>query len=192
MGGDRIREMELKLDAGVATFVIPQHDWLAPFDKPTITEFALASPDADEEIVWRLAAETEAGVPARGLAITFGVPPAGFRQVAPDETSRPRPLVPGRNYYVAAGGPTNVYRLIFAMPVSQGRPAETPTSAPVDESFPRKDMWERMRQTPPPAEAAPPDEPVAAPEPKDAPPMEDAPPAAEDEEPPKRPSIFGE
>lgn len=191
MGGDRIQEMRLQLDAGVATFVIPEHDWLAPFSKPTITEFALASPESDEEVVWRLAAEAETGVPARGLAITFGVPPSGFRQIAPDESSRPRPLVPGRNYYVAAAGPTNVYRLIFAMPVSLGKPTEAPTSAPVDESFPRREMWERMRQTSQPADVAPEDEPATAPEPVDAPPMQDAPPA-EEEVPPKKPSIFGE
>lgn len=193
MGGDRILEMTLRLDSGVATFVIPEHDWLAPFSKPTITEFALASPDGDEEVVWRLAAEAETGVPARGLAITFGMPPSGFRQIVPDEASRPRPLVPGRNYYVAAAGPTNVYRLIFAMPVSLGKPVETPTSAPVDESFPRKDMWERMRQTSQPADVAPEDEPATAPEPVDVPPMQDeAPPVKEDETAPKKPSIFGE
>ena len=192
-GGDRIREMELQMDRGVATFVIPEHDWLAPFSKPTITEFAVATPDDDENVVWRLAADSEAGVPARGLAITFGTPPTGFKQIAPDETTRPKPLVPGRNYYVAAGGATTVYRLIFAMPVSTTRPNEAPTSAPVDESFPRKDMWDRMRQTTQPAEEAPADEPGMQPEPAEAPPMEEEQaPAEEEEAPPKRPSIFGE
>lgn len=194
LGGDRIREMEFHVDDGVATFVIPEHDWLAPFSKPTITEFAVATPDDDENVVWRLAAETETGVPARGMAITFGTPPAGFRQIAPDESSRPRPLVPGRNYYVAAGGPTNVYRLIFAMPVEVGRPAEQPTSAPVDEAFPSKDMWEKMRQTTQPAEAAPVDDPAMKPEAGEPPPTEESAPPAEEEEdaPPKKPSIFGE
>lgn len=192
MGNDRIQDMKLEVDTGVATFVIPEHDWLAPFSKPTITEIALASPDNDEEVVWRLVAENETGVPARGLAIQFGVPPTGFRQIAPDETSQPRPLVPGRNYYVAAAGPTNVYRLIFAMPVSLARPPEKPASAPVDESFPRKDMWDQMRQTSQPAEQTPPDDPAMQPETVEAPPAPDTPPAEEEEEVPRRPSIFGE
>ncbi len=193
LGGDRIREMEFHVDNGVATFVIPEHDWLAPFSKPTITEFAVATPDDDENVVWRLAADTETGVPARGMAITFGTPPAGFRQIAPDESSRPRPLVPGRNYYVAAGGPTNVYRLIFAMPVEVGRPAEQPTSAPVDEAFPSKDMWEKMRQTTQPAEDAPVEDPAMKPETAEPPTTDEAaPPAEEEDTPPKKPSIFGE
>ena len=191
LGGDRVREMELQMNGGVATFVIPEHDWLAPFSKPTITEFAVATPDDEDNVVWRLAAETEAGVPARGLAITFGVPPTGLKQIAPDETTRPRPLVPGRNYYVAAGGSTNVYRLIFAMPVSTNQSGEVPTSAPVDEAFPRKDMWERMRQTSQPAE--PDESPAMKPEPAEAPAMEQEPaPAEEEDTTPKKPSIFGE
>jgi len=199
-GGDRIREMELQLDGGVATFVIPEQDWLAPFSRPTVTELVVAS--EEDEIVWRIAAESESGVPARGLAVTFGTMAAGFMQVVPDETSRPKPLVPGRNYYVAAGGATNVYRLIFALPISMTRPATEPTTKPVDEAFPRKDMWEKMRQAPQAPEAEQPptapdmqgdqaEPPGKQPEPPPPPPTEGTPPE-EPEGPPKLPSIFGD
>jgi len=203
-GGDRIHEMEMRREGNVATFVIPEHDWFAPFSKPTINEFVVAS--EEDDVVWRLRAEAETGVSARGLAVTFGAPPAGFTQIVPEETSRPKPLVPGRNYYVAAGGETNVYRVIFALPVLMSPAQPGPTSAPAEEdpAFPRKDMWDKMRQAKPPGDAPPGDAPAMQGEP-DAPPVmkPDAPeapvraapepaPAEEPEAPPQRPSIFGE
>ena len=47
--------------------------------------------DADERVIWRMAAD----VPAPVVELFYGETPAGFRQEAPAGRARPRPLVVG-------------------------------------------------------------------------------------------------
>ncbi|MEK6644888.1 MAG: hypothetical protein AABZ08_13375 [Planctomycetota bacterium] len=110
-------------------FVIDHQGWPRPFKTPRVTEFAIAN-DQDE-LVWQLAA-TDGGADARGFAIVYGEPPRGFEQVFPEKSERPKPLVRGRTYFMAAGGKSAVYRMVFALPQD---PLEVhlprfPTSAP--------------------------------------------------------------
>lgn len=111
-------------------FVIDHQGWPRPFKSPRVTEFAIAN-DQDE-LVWQLAATEGGGAEARGFAIVYGEPPRGFEQVFPEKGERPRPLIRGRTYFVAAGGGSNVYRMVFALPQDplEAHMPKFPTSAP--------------------------------------------------------------
>lgn len=96
-------------------FIVNHRGWPRPFWSPRINEFAIAS-EADGP-VWQLQADDSLGVPARQLAFVYGQIPPGFIQIFPDNAARPKALKPARNYFVAAGGPKAVFKMVFAVPV---------------------------------------------------------------------------
>lgn len=98
-------------------FIVDHEGWPRPFVCPRVSEFVIAS---DEDgTVWELESEDSKGIAARELAFVLGEAPPGFRQVSPENNARPKPLTPGRTYYVAAGKPKGVYyRMVFALPLS--------------------------------------------------------------------------
>lgn len=113
-------------------FFIHHRGWPRPFHWPRVTEFAIAS--EEDGAIWQLRSEDSEGQPARELAIIYGRLPPGFVQEFPAGSTAPVPLQRGRTYYVAAGGPRAVYRMVFALPITaleheHPRPTTT-TSAP--------------------------------------------------------------
>ncbi|QDV89040.1 hypothetical protein RAS2_01010 [Phycisphaerae bacterium RAS2] len=118
-GCNRPGAIDVDLTSHPVRFLIDHRGWPRPFMCPRVTEFAVAS---DEEgAVWQLAAESAEGVPARELAIVYGELPRGFVQTVPT-SGRPPRLMEGRTYYVGAGGPRSVYRIVFALPLERGMP----------------------------------------------------------------------
>lgn len=124
-------------------FIINHRGWPRPFWSPDITEFAIAS--EEEGPIWQLEAATGQGVKARQLAILFGRVPSGFVQTFPAQAEKPRRLKPGRNYFVAAGGPKAVFKVVFAVPIDGYTPEmpdfgnvgattmpDEPTTQPID------------------------------------------------------------
>lgn len=96
-------------------FIVDHRGWPRPFWSPRITEFAIAS-EADGPI-WQLESADAIGVPAKQLAFLYGEVPPGFVQLFPEQARRPIRLKPSRNYFVAAGGPKAVFKMVFAVPV---------------------------------------------------------------------------
>ena len=94
--------------------IINHQGWPRPFWWPRVTEFAIAN-DRDE-LVWQLASTDPAGLPAHQLAFVYGRVSPGFHQLFPVDAAPPPPLRPGRSYYVAAGGPRSLYRMVFSLP----------------------------------------------------------------------------
>lgn len=118
-GCNRPGAIDVDLTSHPVRFLIDHQGWPRPFVCPRVTEFAVAS---DEDgAVWQLAAESAEGIPARELAIVYGELPRGFVQIVPASGQPPR-LMEGRTYYVAAGGPRSVYRIVFALPLERGMP----------------------------------------------------------------------
>lgn len=105
-------------------FLINHKGWPRPLWTPRVTEFAIAS--EDDGPIWQLEAADELGRPARDLAIIYGQVPAGFVQTFPEDGLRPRMLATRRTYFVAAGGADSLYKMVFAMPVSQWEPILPP------------------------------------------------------------------
>jgi hypothetical protein len=128
-GCHHVGVIEVDVTTQPPRFIVDQHGWPKPFWWPRVTEFALAS---DEDgAVWELRSESSRGKAARQLAFIYGETPVDFVQVTPEKSARPRALVPGRTYFVAAGGPSWVYRIVFALPVNYWTPVgPPPTSAP--------------------------------------------------------------
>jgi hypothetical protein len=83
-----------------------------------VTEFAIGS--KEDDLLWQLQAADDFGQLARSLAFVYGQVPSGWSQTFPAEGAKPKLLVPGRSYYVGAGGPEYVYRVVFALPLSPG------------------------------------------------------------------------
>ncbi|HKQ47447.1 MAG TPA: hypothetical protein VJZ71_05220 [Phycisphaerae bacterium] len=128
-GCQRDGVIEVDLTAQPPRFIVHHRGWPAPFHWPRVTEFAIAS--EEDGGIWVLRSATSEGEPARQLAFVFGEVPPGFVQLTPDKAARVRPLVVGRTYFVAAGGPTYVYRIVFALPVDTWTPVQpSPTTSP--------------------------------------------------------------
>jgi len=129
-GCQRVGVIEVDVTSQPPRFIVNHHGWTVPFRGPRVTEFAIAS--EEDGAVWELRSAAPRGEKARQLAFVYGETPPSFVQVTPEKTARPRPLVPGRTYFVAAGGPSSVYRIVFALPVEYWTPRQPPpTSAPV-------------------------------------------------------------
>lgn len=96
-------------------FIINHRGWPRPFWSPSITEFAIAS--EEDGPIWQLESADGAGVTARQLAIVYGQIPSGFVQAFPEQAKDPAKLKPGRNYFVAAGGPKAIFKVVFAVPI---------------------------------------------------------------------------
>ncbi len=118
-GCNRPGAIDVDLTSHPVRFLIDHRGWPRPFMYPRVTEFAVAS--EEDGAVWQLAAESAEGVPAKELAIVYGERPRGFVQTVPT-SGRPPRLMEGRTYYVAAGGPRSVYRIVFALPLERGMP----------------------------------------------------------------------
>lgn len=134
-GCQSVGVIEVDVTAQPPRFIVHHQGWPAPFHWPRVTEFAIAS--EEDGAVWELRSASSDGEPARQLAFIFGEVPPGFFQLTPDKAARARPLVVGRTYFVAAGGPSYIYRIVFALPVDTwtlDRPP--PASAPA--IFPAK------------------------------------------------------
>ncbi len=101
-------------------FIIDHAGWPRPFWSPRVTEFAIAS--EEDGPIWQLQSIDEFGLAARNLIFDYGRVPAGFVQIFPEDGRRPTSLRTHRTYFVAAGGPNAVYRIVFAMPVSGWTP----------------------------------------------------------------------
>ena len=130
-GCQRDGVIEVDVTAQPPRFIVHHRDWPAPFHWPRVTEFAIAS--EEDGAVWELRSASSEGEPARHLAFILGEVPPGFVQLTPEKAARVRPLVPGRTYFVAAGGPSHVYRIVFALPVDMWTPVRPPpASAPAD------------------------------------------------------------
>lgn len=131
-------EGRIDVDASAlpSRFHIHQKGWPAPFYIPRITEFAIAS--EEDGPIWQLEAESGKGVMARNLAIEYGILPTGFVQVYPEGDQKPTALRTGRTYFVAAGGPKAIYRMVFALPVESWRPI-SPTPAQKEPDDPSGD-----------------------------------------------------
>ena len=128
-GCQRDGVIEVDLTAQPTRFIVHHRGWPAPFHWPCVTEFAIAS--EEDGAVWELRSATEHGEPARYLAFIFGEVPPGFVQINPERAAPPRPLVAGRTYFVAAGGASHVYRIVFALPVDSWSPVPSgPTTGP--------------------------------------------------------------
>lgn len=110
-------------------FIVNHHGWPRPFWWPRVTEFAVGS--EEDDLVWHLQATDSLGALTHNLAFVYGEAPPGFQQVYPPAGVMPKPLAPGRSYYVGATGPNAVYRVVFALPLSpeeamQRRPPAAP------------------------------------------------------------------
>ncbi len=95
-------------------FIVDHQGWPRPFWRPRVTEFAVAS--EEDGLLWQLESVRSEGEPADQLAFIYGKPPPGFRQLHPHEAAAPKRFVGGRSYFVAATGPNEVYRVVFALP----------------------------------------------------------------------------
>jgi hypothetical protein len=120
-GCARTETIGIDLTTTPIRFIIDHDGWPRPFWWPRITEFAIATEEGD---VWELRSEAQDGVLARNIGIVFGEVPPGFYQTFPEGNLHPVRLDMGRTYYAAAGGPKSIYRLVFALPVERGIPAE--------------------------------------------------------------------
>lgn len=132
-GCQRDGVIEVDVTAQPPRFIVHHRGWPAPFHWPRVTEFAMAS--EEDGAVWELRSSSPDGEPARQLAFIYGEVPPGFVQLAPDKAARVHPLVVGRTYFVAAGGPSHVYRIVFALPVDtwtgfQPPPSSAPANSP--------------------------------------------------------------
>lgn len=141
-GCQQAEVIEVDVTAHPPRFIVDHHGWPRPFWWPRVTEFGIAS--EEDGALWELRSASTGGEAARQLAIVYGEVPPGFVQVTPDKSAKPAPLVQGRTYFVAAGGPSSVYRIVFALPVDYWTPLRSsPTTAPGGLSLP-----------PPPADPA--------------------------------------
>ena len=134
--------IEVDVSARPVAFTIHHYGWPRPFSWPCVTEFAIAS---DEDVaMWQLESVDPKGVPANQLMLVYGEVPDGFIQTAPAGQDEVKPLQVGRTYFVAAGGPDSIYRMVFALPMDgiapmppqlRRRPGVQPTtsSAPADD-----------------------------------------------------------
>jgi hypothetical protein len=130
-GCQRDGVIEVDVTAQPPRFIVQHRGWPAPFHWPCVTEFAIAS--EEDGCVWELRSAADGGEPARQLAFIYGEVPPGFVQLTPEKAARPRALVAGRTYFVAAGGASHVYRIVFALPVDYLTPVRPPpASAPAD------------------------------------------------------------
>jgi len=114
-GGCGPEPIDVDMSSSPVRFFIDHRGWPRPFWWPRVTEFAIA--DDRDELVWHLQADDETGRLAHKLAFIYGREPPGFHQVFPLEGAPPPPLVRGRTYFIAAGGPRAVYRMAFSLPV---------------------------------------------------------------------------
>jgi len=121
--------IDVDLSVSPPRFIIEHQGWPRPFWWPRVTEFAIGS--NEDDLLWQLQAADDFGELACGLAFVYGQVPAGWQQVFPAEGARPKPLAAGRSYYVGAGGPKSVYRVVFALPLSMEEAAERRRSSPV-------------------------------------------------------------
>lgn len=132
-------------------FILDHQGWPRPFWWPRVTEFAIGS--KEDDLLWQLQAADDFGQLARNLAFVYGQVPSDWSQTFPAEGAKPKPLVPGRSYYVGAGGPEYVYRVVFALPLSPGelagrrgspaapvapKPSESQDAAEVPSTLPAK------------------------------------------------------
>lgn len=111
------QQIQVDLSADRPRFIVDHHGWPRPFKIPRVTEFAIGTED-DSQVNWHLKSSLPSGEPADNLAFVYGQVPPGFYQVVPKEDEAPKPLEPGHNYLVAAGGDEQVYRIVLALPVS--------------------------------------------------------------------------
>lgn len=122
--------IEVDLTTRPPRFIVDHVGWPRPFKCPVITEVAIAS-DEDEEL-WHIESLRPEGLPARQLGIIYGQVPAGFNQTIPAMNEKPKQLVTGRTYFLAAGGPDHVYKVAFALPIDDFGPIiRPPTTQPV-------------------------------------------------------------
>ncbi|MFQ5429664.1 MAG: hypothetical protein ACE5E1_05065 [Phycisphaerae bacterium] len=105
-------------------FIMHAPTWGRPFRGPKVSAFAIASNEDGE--LWELRSTDPGGEPARRLTFVYGEVPPGFFQVFPADDARPKPLRPGRTYFVGATGPASTFRAVFALPVGRSGP---PTDA---------------------------------------------------------------
>lgn len=113
-GCGRPETIEVDLTTLPVRFIVDHQGWPRPFWWPRVTEFAVAS--EEDGLLWQVESAEGEGEPADRLAFVYGQPPPGFRQVHPAEGAAPQTLMSGRSYFVAATGPKNVYRVVFALP----------------------------------------------------------------------------
>ncbi len=109
--------IKIDLSGEEPRFLIHKPGWGWPFLWPRVDALSIASEEEGE--VWRLKATDPTGVPARHLAVVFGQPPNGFFQELPENEAKPKPLVPGRNYFIGAVGQSLACGIGFALPVGQ-------------------------------------------------------------------------
>ena len=114
--------------------IIDHRGWPRPFMCPRVTQFALAS--NEDGAVWELESDDARGVPARQLALIYGQVPPGFHQITPSGSVKAPVLLSGRTYFVAAGGPRSIYRIVFALPVDALEAIRGGPVAPVPASQP--------------------------------------------------------
>ena len=171
---------------GVATFTLNHRGWPAPMRWPGVSEVSVAS-EADDAELWHLVAEAPGGVPAKELTIVYGVVPRGFSQTVPVDGGRPKKLVTGQNYYIGAGGKECVFGVVFALPLVTTRPV--PENQPVDEGFPKRDLFDKMRGTSQPTEGAEPANPTAPEGPREEGKRDDRPPTEPEETAPPNPEM---
>lgn len=116
--------IEADLSAASPRFEMHGRTWGWPVRWPHISAFAIG---ADDESLWEIETIDQKGVPARQLAIVYGEVPEAFVQNHPPNNARPKPMVPGRSYFVAATGPNDeVFRTVFAVPIGPlGAPPES-------------------------------------------------------------------
>ncbi len=120
--------IEVDFSSQQVRFIIDHRGWPRPFSWPRVNDFGIAS--EEDGPIWQLQTETLSGQPARQLAIIYGEVPRGFSQVFPSDNAAPKPLERGRNYFVAAGGPKQVYKAVFALPVDAMTPLWNRSSMP--------------------------------------------------------------
>jgi hypothetical protein len=127
-GCGRPEAIEVDLSSMPVRFVIDHSGWPRPFWWPRVTEFAMGS--EEDDLLWQLEATDSRGELAHKLAFVYGEVPPGFAQVFPAVGRCPRPLTPGRSYYVGAAGPKAVYRSVFALPISSDEAARLRSANP--------------------------------------------------------------
>lgn len=126
-GCQRPQIVDVDLSAAPPRFILNHQGWPRPFWAPRVTEFAIAT---DSEPLWQLEATGTRGAPAREWAIPYGEVPEGFRQVFPEGNEKPKPFRQGRTYFVAAGGRSTVYRMVFSLPIDPLEVDRPATSRP--------------------------------------------------------------
>lgn len=113
-GCGRPETIEVDLTTLPVRFIVDHQGWPRPFWWPRVTEFAVAS--EEDGLLWQVESSKGEGELADRLAFIYGQPPPGYRQVHPVEGTAPKSLISGRSYFVAATGPKDVYRVVFALP----------------------------------------------------------------------------